>query len=196
MPPHCAHVIYGVGNISPPHHRVALPDAVMRKMVTQQRKSPPFSLSLSTTNHSFCFPHSHITLKTKKKQHPDTPHGEVCVFCFLFFLNLALTKVTTRASTELSVEPLSRTDKLLTSRNGEQSQQRQPAVHHLACVRARKVFTAMESGEATLERTRSDTPLLLTTRTCLQSLPGMVASGALRRTALLRNRGRGGGGGG
>ena len=85
MPPHCAHVIYGVGNISPPHHRVALPDAVMRKMVTQQRKSPPFSLSLHHKPLLLFPPLPHYFEDKKKQKHPDTPHGEVCVFCFLFF---------------------------------------------------------------------------------------------------------------
>lgn len=59
-------------------------------------------------------------------------------------------KVNDDARTRASMEPLFGQGRLLTSRNGEESQQqrRQPAVHHQTCVRARcepeKVFTGME----------------------------------------------------
>ncbi|KAI9533289.1 hypothetical protein NQZ68_025683 [Dissostichus eleginoides] len=79
-------------------------------------------------------------------------------------------------------------DKLLTSRNGEESQQQQPGVHHRACVRARKVFTAMERPP---QHTRSDTPSSSRPKAPLSLSTWHGDVRALRRSALLRREKRG-----
>lgn len=55
----CAHVIghYGVGNIYPLQHSVALL-AVERNIITKQWKSLFPSLLFPTSNHRFCFSHA------------------------------------------------------------------------------------------------------------------------------------------
>lgn len=76
------------------------------------------------------------------------------------------------------------TDRLLTSRNGEESQQqhqqRRPAIHH-PYVRSERAPCYKGAhrrwrGHPSSQHARSVTPLLLTARTCLQSLPGMMTS--------------------
>lgn len=77
------------------------------------------------------------------------------------------------------------TDRLLTSRNGEENQQRhqqqrRSAVHH-PYVRSERAPCHKGAhrrwrGHPSSQHARSVTPLLLTARTCFQSLPGMMTS--------------------
>lgn len=159
-------------NMSALHHSVA---AVMKRMVPERWKSPSASPRRPTTPFIFFFLFFPRLLYFRERP-PRTPSPVSSPGMHERAVRKGVDAHTTASMRE--------TDRLLTSRNGEESQQqhqqRRPAVHH-PYVRSERAPCYKGAhrrwrGHPSSQHARSVTPLLLTARTCLQSLPGMMTS--------------------